>query len=599
MDASPVQHIQDVHGNPSCDGDFTRNGVRKKGSFLKKEKSVDFRTEDYTQPEFSQYSRYSQPTDNTRNKSDIEETSVWRPFVVIESNTGYIDPQLGRRSVVSEEGIRLANFRHRPCISPPGRSVKIDRGYGDSARVDDAFIPCRDRFYPSHQDNPVYRSSGDVSGYRRGFGGTSYVVEDPSLDPYTTFERQGPGPQLVGLDPRPNYNVDSSVSAGIGYNPPVQAQQNTGLTSSPYRIDTEVNASDKSPRGKQKEPDKYDGKKVEWQDFQVHFETVAAWNGWTNTEKGLQLATCLRGKAQKVLSELKPSQKSDYQTLTNVLFSPPHRESAFRAVLRQRQRLPKESLMDYGCEVSRLAQKAYPEFPYEALDQVSREQFVRGLSDIDMKRYRSPKHDQAREHSRNALCHHRLSKAERIARTEHMPWIQAENPDYVPVRDTDVPPLPRNPEGGKILDPEPKPLPFAAKASPIVGIEAERRRCGMVKHVGEYVAVRPNPATHDTHKARPMPLPTEGVRDGVFSSRDIRRGVVRSGSTPETATRPTVETHVHRAHHEPRPMLGRPSPQALDAYRKEEEEIRGEMAQIRQEMDLLRAREALLRRRQE
>ena len=66
----------------------------------------------------------------------------------------------------------------------------------------------------------------------------------------------------------------------------------------------------------------------------------------------------------------------------------------------------------------------------------------------------------------------RLSKAERIARTE--PWIQAENPDYVPVWDTDVPPLPRNPEGGKILDPEPKPLPFAAKASPIVGIEAER-----------------------------------------------------------------------------------------------------------------------------
>ena len=43
--------------------------------------------------------------------------------------------------------------------------------------------------------------------------------------------------------------------------------------------------------------------------------------------------------------------------------------------------------MDFGCEVSRLAQKAYSEFPYEALDQVSREQFVRGLSDVDMKRH--------------------------------------------------------------------------------------------------------------------------------------------------------------------------------------------------------------------
>ena len=43
--------------------------------------------------------------------------------------------------------------------------------------------------------------------------------------------------------------------------------------------------------------------------------------------------------------------------------------------------------MDFGCEVSRLPQRAYDEFPYEALDQVSQKQFVRGLSDVDMKRY--------------------------------------------------------------------------------------------------------------------------------------------------------------------------------------------------------------------
>ena len=92
-------------------------------------------------------------------------------------------------------------------------------------------------------------------------------------------------------------------------------------------------------------------------------EKVAPWNGWIDLEKGLQLATCLRVKAQKVLSELKPSQKSNYITLL------------------------KESLMDFGCEVPRLAQKAYPEFPYEALDQVSQEQFVRGLYDVDMKRH--------------------------------------------------------------------------------------------------------------------------------------------------------------------------------------------------------------------
>ena len=176
------------------------------------------------------------------------------------------------------------------------------------------------------------------------------------------------------------------ASAGLCNSPPVvRAQPTAGMASNPCQTDTE-----KLPHCKQKEPDKYDGEKVEWQDFIVHFETVATWNGWTDLEKGLQLATCLCGKAQKVLSELKQSQKSNYITLTSVLdkrFNPPHRENAFRAVLRQRRGLPKESLMDFGCEVSCLAQKAYPEFPYEALDQVSLEQFVRGLSDDDMKHH--------------------------------------------------------------------------------------------------------------------------------------------------------------------------------------------------------------------
>ena len=47
----------------------------------------------------------------------------------------------------------------------------------------------------------------------------------------------------------------------------------------------------------------------------------------------------------------------------------------------------KESLMDNGSDVMRLAQRAYPEFNYTALDQVARDQFVHGLPDADMKRH--------------------------------------------------------------------------------------------------------------------------------------------------------------------------------------------------------------------
>ena len=92
------------------------------------------------------------------------------------------------------------------------------------------------------------------------------------------------------------------------------------------------------------------------------------------SEKGLQLVTCLRGKAQKVLSSIPESLNGDYETVRSMLeklFSPPHRENAFRAVFWRRKREACESLMDYGSDVMR-PQRAYPEFSYDALDQVAR-----------------------------------------------------------------------------------------------------------------------------------------------------------------------------------------------------------------------------------
>ena len=41
--------------------------------------------------------------------------------------------------------------------------------------------------------------------------------------------------------------------------------------------------------------------------------------------------------------------------------------------------------MEYGSEIMRLAQRAYPEFKLSVIDQVAREQFVHRLQDIEMK----------------------------------------------------------------------------------------------------------------------------------------------------------------------------------------------------------------------
>ena len=249
MEASPVQQIQDLYGSPSCEEDLTPHRVEEKVPFWKKERKVDFHTEDYSQKERKvdfHTEDYSQPefSQLDRNRFDTEETSVWKPFVVRESNTGYVDSDLGRRgSVVNVEGTRLASSMHSPCRAPPQRSVRVDRGYSDSMNVGSGtFIPSRDRFYPSRQDNPAFRSADSGLGYRRGFSHAGYVVEDPLSDPNMAFEGQGPGghsrdfvvqgqspsyycvrdrntvgrEQPVDLDPfGPGYHVESGASAGL------------------------------------------------------------------------------------------------------------------------------------------------------------------------------------------------------------------------------------------------------------------------------------------------------------------------------------------------------------------------------------------------
>ena len=186
MEASPVQHIQDVYGSPSYGEDLTQHKIEEKIPFWEKEDKV--------KPEFSQYSRYPQPTNSTRNSANVEETSVWRPFVVRENNTRDVNPSLGRRGSVNIEGTRLASYRQDTHMTPPQESVRTNRGYGSSVNVSSGtFIPCRERFYPSRQGNPVNRSSGTRLGYRRGFDCTGYVVEDPLSDPYVEFEGQGSG----------------------------------------------------------------------------------------------------------------------------------------------------------------------------------------------------------------------------------------------------------------------------------------------------------------------------------------------------------------------------------------------------------------------
>ncbi|XP_069109077.1 uncharacterized protein [Argopecten irradians] len=83
---------------------------------------------------------------------------------------------------------------------------------------------------------------------------------------------------------------------------------------------------------REKHPDTFDGKTTDWQDYLVHFEQVAAWNGWSDTEKAQQSAS------------------------------------------------------DFGYDLRRVALLAYPELPYHYLECQVVDQFINGLHNFEMRK---------------------------------------------------------------------------------------------------------------------------------------------------------------------------------------------------------------------
>ncbi|KAH3839640.1 hypothetical protein DPMN_113072 [Dreissena polymorpha] len=120
---------------------------------------------------------------------------------------------------------------------------------------------------------------------------------------------------------------------------------------------------------KAKEPEIVDGQSADRRDYIVHFENVAHWNDWDNLEKTQQLIMSLKGNAQKLLSDVQPSQMNNYSYLLEVLgrrFSPVERETAYRCEFRNRRQKKTESASDFGYALQKLCLQAYPTVHSEA-----------------------------------------------------------------------------------------------------------------------------------------------------------------------------------------------------------------------------------------
>ena len=137
-----------------------------------------------------------------------------------------------------------------------------------------------------------------------------------------------------------------------------------------------------SVRRKEREPDKFDDKRWEWDDYLAHFMSLARWNNWSEADMASQLAMSLRGSAQTVLGNMTELEARDFGYLKAALarrYSPSERESAYRHDFRNRKWKKDENLVEYGCALRRLATKAYPKLSNADIELLVLDQFIFGM----------------------------------------------------------------------------------------------------------------------------------------------------------------------------------------------------------------------------
>ena len=187
---------------------------------------------------------------------------------------------------------------------------------------------------------------------------------------------------------RPSYTQGNSNYRRVRFSDPSDSFQNQW----PYLdslLQSEPTYSNSEIKRKPKEPQTFDGTS-DFQDYIIHFEQVAIWNKWNEHEKAQQLAMCLRGQAQKILSDLTLGQMNRYSEVRAAIerrFNPPGRETAYKCEMRNKRLQQSESVSQFGYSLRRLSSLAYPDMTRDAREVYAIDQFINGLTSHEMKKH--------------------------------------------------------------------------------------------------------------------------------------------------------------------------------------------------------------------
>ena len=132
---------------------------------------------------------------------------------------------------------------------------------------------------------------------------------------------------------------------------------------------------------------RFNNKSLIWPAWFRHFRAVADVHAWDKNQRALQLVSYLDETVMNVAQELGDAELYDNAILVKLLseqFDPASRVSASRSRLYGRSRRHHEDADDATTELCRVG---YPQSSPELRQELIREQFVRGQSDPELKKY--------------------------------------------------------------------------------------------------------------------------------------------------------------------------------------------------------------------
>ena len=135
---------------------------------------------------------------------------------------------------------------------------------------------------------------------------------------------------------------------------------------------------------------RFNNKSLNWPAWFRHFRAVADVHGWSKEQRALQLVSYLDDTAMNVAQELGDRDLYNYDVLVKLLgerFDPASRVLASRSHFHAISRRHHEDADAFADTFAELCRVGYPQSPPELRQELISEQFVRGQSDPELKKY--------------------------------------------------------------------------------------------------------------------------------------------------------------------------------------------------------------------